>query len=102
LHPPPPTPTLSPYTTLFRSNLRSGGIRRQPDGRVRRRLVLPGVLVDLGSDRRRHPLSSSVRKARLFGGAPFDVHGVIATHGHREIGRATSELQSRENLVCRL
>src|SRR5690606_40588623 len=81
--PRPPTSTLFPYTTLFRSL-------------ARRRLV------GLPSDR-------DLAGRRLDGEIEV-VHAERAAHGDR-IGPAadgdrseehTSELQSRENLVCRL
>src|SRR5690606_42147159 len=66
--PPPPTPTLFPYTTLFRSAGRTAGhARGQPDEQHGQR--------DLD-----------------------DVPDPVDP----EIGRAHAELQSRENLVCRL
>src|SRR5436309_8979649 len=76
---PPPRSTLFPYTTLFRSP----GARRQaaaPD--------------DPAGDRGRPVREDPLRRAQ---GGP-DRHG-------RRQGRSeehTSELQSRENLVCRL
>src|SRR5690606_40048916 len=74
--PPPPTSTLFPYTTLFRSALTLRGLRRhlQEDE--------PGLAIAPGFD-------------------------LLETVGDRELRRFrseehTSELQSRENLVCRL
>src|SRR5690606_41605934 len=94
----PPTSTLFPSTTLFRSWYHSRGLpahrpgfsyfRSHPPAPVRRtvsagRSVLPG--------RRRLR-----RTYDLENESPMNRNDWI------EIGRATSELQSRENLVCRL
>src|SRR5690606_41788562 len=68
----PPTSTLFPYTTLFRSDRA---------GRRRGQRFYPAVRRSQGSRRRRHQLPN--RRARR-------------SEEH------TSELQSRENLVCRL
>src|SRR5690242_21279101 len=76
--PRPPTSTLFPYTTLFRSH-RAGGQRlpvRHLPGRDRQ--VLPDVRVHLGLD----------LAQRLLGDGRSEEH--------------TSELQSHVNLVCRL
>src|SRR5690606_41612163 len=78
----PPTSTLSPYTTLFRSHV----------GRLRRR----------------RPAHRLGRRARLRGHRPAGRH--LRPLGLREQPQHlrarseehTSELQSRENLVCRL
>src|SRR5690606_42073480 len=70
---PPPRPTLFPYTTLFRS-IHDGG---------RHRAAHPEV------DNR-----NPIRRDAL--------HGFVQSQdGHRS-EEHTSELQSRENLVCRL
>src|SRR3712207_7513019 len=82
---PPPRSTLFPYTTRFRSawreRLRRGGVRRRPGSRAGR----PRRLGAAGQQRR---CDDEGRAAPL----PPPV----------EIGRATSELQSRQYLVCRL
>src|SRR3712207_8436467 len=86
----PPRSTLFPYTTLFRSD---------PGGQSPRQVVHePGLshaqrLVDLGVGR--------VRAAE--GQVLADAHGEQrrVLEG-RQIGRDTSELQSRQYLVCRL
>src|SRR3712207_7055998 len=89
----PPRSTLFPYTTLFRSGIH--GVRRDLVGidldlgeirRVRRRRDRPPVTGVLTGIRARPPCSR----------APCD--GFLRL----EIGRATSELQSRQYLVCRL
>src|SRR5436309_6706447 len=71
--PPPPTSTLFPYTTLFRS----GRAHPRSAGRLR---------TGPGAPRGRW---------RRAGGAPGPVRS-------RRSEEHTSELQSRENLVCRL
>src|SRR5258707_4135830 len=73
----PPRSTLFPYTTLFRSET------RKPLGRGGR----------IG-DNRRNP--------RLGGGRVEQITSRIFDRRVAEIGRATSELQSRQYLVCRL
>src|SRR3712207_6968007 len=81
----PPRSTLFPYTTLFRSDRRA-----DPDGRhraasrPRRRARAP--------DRRRRPRR---RPARPREGQQED-------RGARRSEEHTSELQSRQYLVCRL
>src|SRR5687768_18159354 len=74
----PPRSTLFPYTTLFRSPLDSSvhdhGVQRSP------------------GDRRRARHHGGRTMSRKFNRKP----------AIEEIGRATSELQSRLHLVCRL
>src|SRR3712207_8509347 len=85
----PPRSTLFPYTTLFRS-----GVRRRVLGQVRGALghgeaVRAGVVPDL-----------QVEGPRI----PALRHQPVA-QGHGRRGRSeehTSELQSRQYLVCRL
>src|SRR5690606_39911087 len=81
----PPIPTLFPYTTLFRSQprgtLRGGGRSARRDGRrvgqpIRRQ--------------ERRPAHEDPRGDRL------------RTRGRLRAEEHTYELQSRENLVCRL
>src|SRR3712207_8417596 len=79
----PPRSTLFPYTTLFRSQPRAahagggGAGRDRPD--------------------RAHALRA---RARAGGGAHADPAGRDRRHGRSE--EHTSELQSRQYLVCRL
>src|SRR5438034_5033307 len=76
---PPPRSTLFPYTTLFRSVRRKSGDRP---------LILPTMALDMPIGKRN------------------DSAPVVRTIGEIEkrfqIGRATSELQSHSDLVCRL
>src|SRR3712207_8270484 len=74
----PPRSTLFPYTTLFRSP------------RPRRRRGGPDVL------RRAHPRGRAVRRRPPLGAAPQPGAGGRRSEEH------TSELQSRQYLVCRL
>src|SRR5690606_41856914 len=76
--PPPPRSTLFPYTTLFRSPPRGA-----PSPRPRRREM----------PRRRFQIDTP--SDRAVSSAAFD-HRQTRSEEH------TSELQSRENLVCRL
>src|SRR3712207_8899996 len=87
----PPRSTLFPYTTLFRSR----GIRLSIRGRpmVFRRLQAPsrgvlGVLAILGPG--------------LIAANAGDDAGGIATYASVRSEEHTSELQSRQYLVCRL
>src|SRR5690606_40034051 len=95
LIPPPPRSTLFPYTTLFRScrgcqliNVALGGtlIEHLPEGEggVRHRAS--------ESESARHPVAAWGRLAGILG------CGEIEPRSEEH----TSELQSRENLVCRL
>src|SRR3712207_8148665 len=82
----PPRSTLFPYTTLFRSPLLEG---RAGEGGMRpgqQRTVLVEVAVGIG---------------RVDGA--FDPDGVAAMGGEQSRSEEhTSELQSRQYLVCRL
>src|SRR5204863_8182454 len=95
LLPRPPTPTLFPYTTLFRSAARA--LRRHeaargpgPGARPGRRRAADGRAVRRA--RRDHPRPPSQ-------GARTDLER-DGTHDRSE--EHTSELQSRRDLVCRL
>src|SRR3712207_7115100 len=80
----PPRSTLFPYTTLFRSRLRTdGGLDARPARLPRRRS---------GRSRRGQP--RPVGRRSLPGVAPRSRGGRSEEH--------TSELQSRQYLVCRL
>src|SRR3712207_7709518 len=86
----PPRSTLFPYTTLFRSLA-----AHRPSGRQRQRLVLRRADEEAATERRRQRLQ--------------EVQRDVGFHGRRRTGPATgrseehtSELQSRQYLVCRL
>src|SRR5690606_41590185 len=92
--PPPPRPTLFPYTTLFRS---------MPVAPCKAALGRPfccprtGAGVALRSACMAHDvLSPLFDKASVANKTPFLPYEVPRSEEH------TSELQSRENLVCRL
>src|SRR3712207_7264163 len=82
----PPRSTLFPYTTLFRS------LRR------RRGRELPGAVLRLHAAPRQAVLGRRDRPRRLPGGVLHaDERGA-----HARSEEHTSELQSRQYLVCRL
>src|SRR5205085_11393965 len=85
---PPPTPTLFPYTTLFRS--KTGPAR-----------------CDHGADHVPIPRRDTARfdppyAAPLPGGAGGGSRRQLGELGHARSEEHTSELQSQSNLVCRL
>src|SRR5690606_40792599 len=90
--PPPPSSTLFPYTTLFRSAMFSrtlGGVTTNPPPVVLEgRLPLPGKFPGW-------PGPEGV----LAGLSPPNFSSIFLSMRSEE---HTSELQSRENLVCRL
>src|SRR3712207_7192019 len=83
--PRPPRSTLFPYTTLFRS--REG--RRLPGARLVRRLASAGAG------------AAQLRAARRAGGRTSGGLG-LPPADHLRSEEHTSELQSRQYLVCRL
>src|SRR5690606_40803170 len=90
--PPPPTSPITPYTTLFRS--------RQTDGAISAR-VLAGTRGRKPGDpeadaRARDELLTSAKEQHEHDFAVQSVVTALRSEEH------TSELQSRENLVCRL
>src|SRR5690606_40305681 len=98
--PPPPRSTLLPYTTLFRSGLLGHG-----DLLVEELLELLTRLVGVGP-------AVALQGVGPGGGVPqlgdelLQLRGLrVGDAGRRDHPRSeehTSELQSRENLVCRL
>src|SRR5690349_23008316 len=84
--PPPPRSTLFPYTTLFRSHV----VFARPQNH-------DGFARGLGRHLRRlhHEVS-------LVAAAKSAAHKRRVDDNFFEIGRDTSELQSRRDLVCRL
>src|SRR5690606_41449923 len=84
----PPSSTLFPYTTLFRS-------ARSPQGPA----LLRGAQDHHAADRRGRALRSERHSGRAGGEtASHPTHGAARIRSEEH----TSELQSRENLVCRL
>src|SRR3712207_8643059 len=84
----PPRSTLFPYTTLFRSQLAAPGPADRRAGAPLRR-VLPRVLAG-------QRLAARARRRVGAGGAGAARAGAARSEEH------TSELQSRQYLVCRL
>src|SRR5205809_3400707 len=78
----PPTPTLFPYTTLFRSRPRPPKTRSRSGSRSHD-LVCRGLWAIAWSEARQLPTNR-------------DIQGRVRSEEH------TSELQSRLHLVCRL
>src|SRR5690606_42003299 len=93
----PPRPALPPYTTLFRSRSTIG----MPDSRLLPNKPSKARLISTGYQRSSAPLlarPSSRQNARAK--TP-----IVRSRGEGRPPRSeehTSELQSRENLVCRL
>src|SRR5947209_9549999 len=90
--PPPPTSTLFPYTTLFRSTPEA--CEKNQWSRVSAREEGDGTAE--GVVRRAFPedCSLEVQRAKLAASSPANDH--LRSEEH------TSELQSRQYLVCRL
>src|SRR5206468_11126362 len=93
----PPTSTLFPYTTLFRSH--EGELLLEAQRKYRR-------LIQMGTQRRSSPLAIEGMQAIQEGviGRPYFARAWYA-NTRASIGRSeehTSELQSRSDLVCRL
>src|SRR5690348_17717947 len=88
--PPPPTSTLFPYTTLFRSRLEVPALRRGT-GAERGRHLQPDAQLRLRPQHRqkRQPFLLRIRRDRA---------GDFRTRSEEH----TSELQSPVHLVCRL
>src|SRR5688572_32754063 len=98
--PPPPTPTLIPYTTLFRSRLINGQFREQ---------FLPGAFTKTikEQDVRSHHEHGGPYLARTANQSLrlLDSHSELAYELDLPDTRSeehTSELQSQSNVVCRL
>src|SRR5207249_8831370 len=95
-----PSPTVFPYTTLFRSEIHGGvyiGSRCTIGSAILERDVTIGSNVDVLSGRRQHG----------FARAGVPVQNQAGRYERVRIGRNrseehTSELQSRFDLVCRL
>src|SRR5690606_40935881 len=95
--PDPPRFTLFPYTTLFRS---LGGPRRP--GRRRRGVAGHGCHLPCAAAPWRH--GPDLRRVRQYRTAVrlHELRPVVLRYGSERSEEHTSELQSRENLVCRL
>src|SRR5207302_10789531 len=92
---PPPNPTPFPYTTLFRSEVKDHQLQRPHDLLIQARVAR--VMRDL---QHQQPDRAAEREHRCDRKHPVPpqvpMHDVPRSEEH------TSELQSRENLVCRL
>src|SRR5690606_40511813 len=91
--PRPPSSTLFPYTTLFRSD--------GPGGRASLAVLAQGVLAELGEiggDTLGQVFLQQPRGDRNGIGDAFGTGAAVRFRSEEH----TSELQSRENLVCRL
>src|SRR3712207_8351404 len=89
----PPRSTLFPYTTLFRSRVPAlRGVPVPGGGPVLR----PGLL---DARHHRHPVR---RGGGRHAARPEAAGGLLVGGPPRQIGEHTSELQSRQYLVCRL
>src|SRR2546430_12491327 len=95
----PPTSTLFPYTTLFRSGRRLGGAAGRDRNRTaaRPRRVPARAPRDGGATRRIRGGNPPVVNRRGSRGAD-----AADAQGPRRSEEHTSELQSQSNLVCRL
>src|SRR5256885_8799199 len=91
----PPRSTLFPYTTLFRSINPTCGSRRNQRGQTN---LVPDLISFFRLVLFLTLLSATVSSLLSAAGLRRD----IAFDSLRKIGRATSELQSPCNLVCRL
>src|SRR3712207_7274640 len=93
----PPRSTLCPYTTLFRSNiinLQPVNIIQHPDGRPLKVVMTQNLVADDATPTRVHYYADTKRGSS---GAPvFNNLWEVRSEEH------TSELQSRQYLVCRL
>src|SRR5207302_11506986 len=99
---PPPSPPLFPYTTLFRSHYRP--VDRRANHRVveiRLRHRYRGLfLTDLGLGLRHICRSSPHRRTRRIIVRFGEVQLLLTQYAILRSEEHTSELQSRENLVC--
>src|SRR5207302_10866586 len=92
----PPYSTLFPYTTLFRSIV--ANFAERGDGHLARMHV---VVLDADEESRRGFFCFEIRES--FRGGMAHAADVVGEPFHeRRSEEHTSELQSRENLVCRL
>src|SRR5690606_41711345 len=101
LIPRPPISTLSPYTTLFRSSRPARHPCWRPDPCSPRTLSTARLQIAYARDRSpRRPHHRPVASRGAARGASARLRARTAPAPRSE--EHTSELQSRENLVCRL
>src|SRR5699024_12183464 len=95
--PSPPTSTLFPYTTLFRSGRRF--LESLPPYEEQQALALGSALRKQGMDADLVAAALTQSRLRAKAGGPGGKFGEFAANRSEE---HTSELQSRFDLVCRL
>src|SRR5262249_57587841 len=93
--PPPPTPTLFPYTTLFRS--RAHGLDARPERAHRAARNLPRYLELLRGTMPKYLVLVPDDECNIQATILHDAGDVLSRSEEH-----TSELQSLTNLVCRL
>src|SRR3712207_7496604 len=96
----PPRSTLFPYTTLFRSHARGsrGGSGRLRGGTRRGRDQGEGGLMEQAEQVDSHRAVEELKELAELTGGPEGARRVAWTRSEEH----TSELQSRQYLVCRL
>src|SRR5699024_12150911 len=99
MHRPPPTPTLFPYTTLFRSQASiCASTLSLMDAGVPIKAPVAGISCGLITEGDRWMTMVDIQGLEdFFGDMDFKVGGT-----HKRSEEHTSELQSRFDLVCRL
>src|SRR3712207_6965949 len=95
----PPRSTLFPYTTLFRSELRRVGQHDGLLGCLHHLLVQVG-LPHVGRGDTKVEVDTVNSHEELAESAPVEQYLAVVSHHRSE--EHTSELQSRQYLVCRL
>src|SRR5438270_329273 len=100
----PPTSTLFPYTTLFRSFLRKGAASAAETVSHSHRSRTPLDECTVGQGCLHGPAGAGRAARRDFAGLQFGPHNRPYTREKRLLRSEehTSELQSQSNLVCRL
>src|SRR3712207_7874607 len=89
----PPRSTLFPYTTLFRS-IWAGRLQGTP---LPERVAGSNLITSLNA-----AAAANGRSIFLLGGAPGAAEGAACALQEKRSEEHTSELQSRQYLVCRL
>src|SRR5690606_42052437 len=98
----PPTPALFPYTTLFRSEVPAAPVACRIPLASERSLIAQagrsrtGMIVNDITSAHEYDLAPLLSQAHSEMAVPMVVGNRLRSEEH------TSELQSRENLVCRL
>src|SRR5207302_4657176 len=101
LQPPPPRSTLFPYTTLFRSLIRMNEIKTEVD---KNNVEIASSSEQLGKLRKSLKGLSAEDQKTIDQKTKYDNEEAIIEDLKNQLRSEehTSELQSRENLVCRL